>query len=276
METSQAVPAQAEATVRAPEQAPRCWSLHHDAAKVYFHRCGTSRPALHKRLKAWIWDTELVVAAVYRYGQLCMHLRERSPLLGLLPFALWAVLQFLVRLVLHVEIHQRCRIGPGVHLGHPYTIMIGATTIGANCSFTHNVTIGMGLGANGPGIPVLGNDVWVGPCSILTGPITIGDGAVIAAGSVVSKDVPAHALVVGNPARVVAANYDSARHHRLPAHLGRADPAAQPGRARRRVAAASLETARAAPPERCRPSVFALAGPATRDTASDHGSRTAV
>lgn len=49
----------------------------------------------------------------------------------------------------------------------------------------------------------IGNSVWIGGnCTILPG-VAIGDGAVIAAGSVVTKDVPAGAVVAGNPARVI-------------------------------------------------------------------------
>ncbi|MGI5950228.1 MAG: CatB-related O-acetyltransferase [Brooklawnia sp.] len=50
----------------------------------------------------------------------------------------------------------------------------------------------------------IGNDVWMGHNSIVQpGVSTIGDGAVIGAGAVVSKDVPPYAVVVGNPGRVV-------------------------------------------------------------------------
>lgn len=50
----------------------------------------------------------------------------------------------------------------------------------------------------------IGNDVWIGHNAIiLPHTRTIGDGAVIAAGAVVNKDVPPYAIVVGNPARVV-------------------------------------------------------------------------
>ncbi|MGA9752030.1 MAG: CatB-related O-acetyltransferase [Acidobacteriota bacterium] len=50
---------------------------------------------------------------------------------------------------------------------------------------------------------VIGNDVWVGRGATILSGITIGDGAVIAARAVVTKHVPAYAVVAGNPARVV-------------------------------------------------------------------------
>lgn len=46
----------------------------------------------------------------------------------------------------------------------------------------------------------IGNDVWIGTGVILLGPITIADGAIIGAFSVVAKDIPPYAVVVGNPA----------------------------------------------------------------------------
>ena len=49
----------------------------------------------------------------------------------------------------------------------------------------------------------IGNHVWIGcRCLILKG-VTIGDGAVVAAGSVVTRDVPGGALVGGNPAKII-------------------------------------------------------------------------
>jgi len=52
--------------------------------------------------------------------------------------------------------------------------------------------------------PVLiGNDVWIGAQAMLKGGITIGDGAVIGARAVVTRDVPPYAVVVGQPARVI-------------------------------------------------------------------------
>ena len=50
----------------------------------------------------------------------------------------------------------------------------------------------------------IGNDVWIGENAVILAQVTeIGDGAVIAAGAIVSRNVPPYAVVVGNPARVV-------------------------------------------------------------------------
>lgn len=53
---------------------------------------------------------------------------------------------------------------------------------------------------------VIGKRVWIGCNVLIMKGVTVGDGAVIAAGSVVTKDVPAAALVGGNPARILKEN----------------------------------------------------------------------
>lgn len=54
----------------------------------------------------------------------------------------------------------------------------------------------------------IGNDVWIGQNVFLIGGIHVGDGAVILAGAVVTKDVPAYAIVGGVPAKIVKYRYD--------------------------------------------------------------------
>jgi acetyltransferase-like isoleucine patch superfamily enzyme len=54
----------------------------------------------------------------------------------------------------------------------------------------------------------IGNDVWVGESSMIMGGVKIGDGAIVAARSVVTKDVPAYAVVAGVPAKVVKYRFD--------------------------------------------------------------------
>ncbi|WP_307581696.1 CatB-related O-acetyltransferase [Paeniglutamicibacter psychrophenolicus] len=54
-----------------------------------------------------------------------------------------------------------------------------------------------------------GRDVWIGASSVVLSGVEIGDGAIVAAGAVVSKSVPAFAIVAGNPARVVRYRFES-------------------------------------------------------------------
>jgi virginiamycin A acetyltransferase len=65
------------------------------------------------------------------------------------------------------------------------------------------------------GDTVVGNDVWFGYRALVMPGVTIGDGAIVAAGAVVSRDVPPYGIVAGNPARVVRARFDDAAVERL-------------------------------------------------------------
>jgi virginiamycin A acetyltransferase len=61
----------------------------------------------------------------------------------------------------------------------------------------------------------IGNDVWIGARAIVVSGVSIGDGAVIGAGSVVTSDVPPYAIVVGMPGRVLKYRFSEAIRERL-------------------------------------------------------------
>jgi virginiamycin A acetyltransferase len=65
------------------------------------------------------------------------------------------------------------------------------------------------------GDTVVGNDVWIGTQAVILPGVTIGDGAIVAAHAVVSRNVPAYAVVAGNPARPVRQRFDSTTVERL-------------------------------------------------------------
>lgn len=62
---------------------------------------------------------------------------------------------------------------------------------------------------------IIGNDVWVGYGALIMGGLTIGDGAVIAAGAVVTKDVPPYAVVGGVPSRIIKYRFTDAEIDKL-------------------------------------------------------------
>ncbi|MCD6078345.1 MAG: putative Galactoside O-acetyltransferase [Ramlibacter sp.] len=69
---------------------------------------------------------------------------------------------------------------------------------------------------------VIQDDAWIGHGAIILNGLTIGRGAMVAAGSVVTRDVPPYAVVGGNPARVISSRFDPAQqaeHERLLATL---------------------------------------------------------
>lgn len=87
----------------------------------------------------------------------------------------------------------------------------GGVTLGDGCQIGHNVvfaTLNHGLAPEHrhttyPAPIVLGKNVWVGSNSTILQGVTVGDNAVVAAGAVVTKDVPANAIVGGVPAKVI-------------------------------------------------------------------------
>jgi tetrahydrodipicolinate N-acetyltransferase len=91
-------------------------------------------------------------------------------------------------------------------------LVADSVTIGAGCTFSwdvqildndfHTMTVG-GVQQPSAAPIVIGDRVWVGTRAIVLKGVTIGDGAIVAAGAIVTKDVPAGAVVAGIPAKAV-------------------------------------------------------------------------
>jgi serine O-acetyltransferase len=92
-------------------------------------------------------------------------------------------------------------IGPGFFAYVGFGTIIGAESIGENCWVNPGVTIGYKDGSGG--MPVVGNNVFIGAGAKILGPITIGDNVMIGANAVVTKNVPSNCTVAGVPARIV-------------------------------------------------------------------------
>ena len=111
----------------------------------------------------------------------------------------------IARFLTGVEIHPAARIGKGVFIDHGSGVVIGETSeIGDGCTIYQGVTLGGTSLSHGKRHPTLGRNVTVGVNASVLGAIVLGDNAKVGGGSVVVKDVPANATVVGVPARIVA------------------------------------------------------------------------
>lgn len=103
-----------------------------------------------------------------------------------------------------VDILPRADIGGGCIIAHGIGLVIGGqTVIGEDCTLLHGVTLGE-VRFDELDCPRVGNRVTIGAGAIVLGGITIGDDAMIGAGSVVRSDIPAGAVAAGVPARVLS------------------------------------------------------------------------
>lgn len=108
------------------------------------------------------------------------------------------------RFFTQIEIHPGATIGRGIFIDHGSGVVIGETAeVGDGCTIYQGVTLGGTSLSHGKRHPTLGRNVVVGVNSSVLGAIVLGDNAKVGGGSVVVKDVPANATVVGVPARVV-------------------------------------------------------------------------
>ncbi|PHR55423.1 MAG: serine O-acetyltransferase [Robiginitomaculum sp.] len=100
-----------------------------------------------------------------------------------------------------VDINPAAKFGRGIMLDHATGLVAGETSVvGDGCSILHGVTLGGTGKDNEDRHPKIGQNVLIGAGAKILGNIKIGDGARIAAGSVVLKDVPARCTVAGVPA----------------------------------------------------------------------------
>ncbi|PON82717.1 Serine O-acetyltransferase [Trema orientale] len=113
-------------------------------------------------------------------------------------------LQSRISEVFGVDIHPAAQIGEGILLDHGTGVVIGETAVvGNRVSMMHGVTLG-GTGKEiGDRHPKVGDGALIGASVTILGNIKIGHGAMIAAGSLVLKDVPPRSIVAGIPAKVI-------------------------------------------------------------------------
>ena len=122
---------------------------------------------------------------------------------------------------IYTFVHDNTRLRVGSYSSIGSTILLGGEHAADRVTtYPHRINWQM-EGAGGDGFPistgdtVIGSDVWACYGSWLLSGVTIGDGAIVAGGAFVTKDVPPYAIVGGNPAKLIRYRFDEAQRQAL-------------------------------------------------------------
>jgi serine O-acetyltransferase len=108
------------------------------------------------------------------------------------------------RFITGIEIHPGAQLGHRLTIDHGMGIVIGETAeVGDDVLLYQGVTLGNARFQRGKRHPTVGNNVVIGAGAKVLGPITVGDGARVAAGAVVVNDVPPNTTAAGVPAKAI-------------------------------------------------------------------------
>lgn len=104
-----------------------------------------------------------------------------------------------------IQIPISTDIGRGFYIGHFNEIIVnGGGKIGDNVNISQGVTIGQVNIGEKKGVPIIGNEVYIGPGAKIIGKIVIGNNVAIGANAVVTSDIPENSVAAGVPARVIS------------------------------------------------------------------------
>ena len=117
------------------------------------------------------------------------------------------IIDLLIFLIYNSRVPYQATIGKGTFFGYGGmgVVIHKKSVIGRNCVIAQQVTIGGGNSTH-PGIPQIGDNVYISKGSIVIGGITVGNNATIGALSLVNKSVPDNAVVAGIPAKILKYN----------------------------------------------------------------------
>lgn len=135
----------------------------------------------------------------YRLAHSVYHLK--IPVVKQILQILTLIWQKLIEITTGISIPASVTIGHSFYIGHFGGIILNANTkIGNNCNISQGVTIGVsGLDKN-RGVPIIGNNVYIGANTVLAGKIIINDNVLIGACSFVNASITSNSVVLGVPA----------------------------------------------------------------------------
>jgi serine O-acetyltransferase len=150
-----------------------------------------------------LWLNPAVWAiASYRLGN-WLYIAKPSPLIRIPLKLLSFFANNFCEIFMEMCLDPHATIGGGLYIGHIGGVHINPQAVlGKDCDLAHRVTIGTSAMGR-QGAPVLGDNVYIGTGATLVGKIKVGNGAKIAANTLVITNVPEGATVMGVPGRII-------------------------------------------------------------------------
>jgi serine acetyltransferase len=185
------------------------WSKICADVRLYCELRYSGRSDIFHRATTCVSSQGLLILAVQRLGYhyLERRLRARSSPWTIALKVAQVFGNALVVIITKSDVAATAAIDPGVYLSDHGHLVLGPRHIGAGTLIHERVTIGVRAGETGT--PALGEGVWIGPDCVIYGNITIGNGATVLPGTVLSMSVPARAVIGGNPATIVRKDFDN-------------------------------------------------------------------
>lgn len=161
-------------------------------AKDLYRYYGDAGESLVQRI---LRPTELKYIALFRKANTC----------NCKPLKLYYTVKLkLMSYRTHIQIPARTQIGEGFYIGHTGRVIVHPEAqLGKNMNVGTGVTIGYENRGERKGAPTFDGKCWIGTNSVVVGKVHIGEDVMIAPLTFVNFDVPAHSIVIGNPAKVI-------------------------------------------------------------------------
>jgi serine O-acetyltransferase len=186
-------------------------ALYRDLDRCVYSLIGDGRLNVKTLTKVFLLFPGATSLVLYRLTH-HFYYRFKPHALGKLLYGVTFFFSQLYSVLVGIEISPHAHLGSGLFINHFGGIHIGPVHMGENCNLSHGVTFGYSSRVTDSEMkknsitdaPGIGNRVWVGPGSLIAGPVSIGDDSVIGGNSLVTRDVPRYGVVIGVPAKVVS------------------------------------------------------------------------
>lgn len=136
-----------------------------------------------------------------------VYTNVQIPLVRQMLLFIFLIGQKIIEITTGISIPPSVKIGHSFYIGHFGGIIInGAAVIGTNCNISQGVTIGISGQGEKRGVPVIGNEVYIGANAVVAGKITVGNNVLIGGCSLVNSSLLANSVAMGVPAVIISQN----------------------------------------------------------------------